>query len=113
MAMQARWQHWWKRHEEGLLTDVEMVNSFLDSFDDNRTPQELASLPPGFLQLVKAFMQSNRPYKPAGATLGVTNPTPELQEQVRLERKRRYKLLAEAFGVEVTWSEDRNEFTKP
>ena len=76
--MQARWERWWKLHEEGLLTVTELVNSFLDVFDENRTAQELALLPPGFLELVKEFIKSHRPYKPAGTTLGVSNPTPEL-----------------------------------
>jgi hypothetical protein len=108
--MKERWERWWRLHGEGLLTPSELVHSFLDDFDANRVQQELADLPPGFLALVRVFMESERPFKPTGFTLGVSYPTPELQEQVRLHRRRSFQVLADAFGVQVFWSEERGEF---
>jgi hypothetical protein len=95
--MQKRWQRYWESYEKSVITEAELFSWFLDNFDEARTTQEVAELPPHCRDWLTAYVRSHHPYEPTGFLIGVLSP--EQREQLRLERKHRYAQLVKALGL--------------
>ena len=109
--MQERFRHIWRKYEAGLpVSPRELINYFIESFDISRVQDEIDSLPAGYLHVVKEFVESHQPYRPTGFILGKL--TPQQREDLRMDRKHRFEVLAGKFDVEVIWSDQTGEFIK-